>query len=774
MNIDQLTISLGINPDAVRQGMARAEQLIDGGVAQLSALFSGVGADMGIDSAVRREMSLAEHVVDDAVHDINTAFKSLSPELDADFDIDADVMREIRRAVEHVERGVDDMEADLNGVRADLGIDDMVRKEMSRAEDIVENGMQSIKATLAGFAAGFVMTSMWDGFVQGAADIKKYSDMLGMSMQDLQAWRGAAVAMGGSAESVDEMLIDMTEHLSDMALMASGPAHEVLPQLGISARDAAGNIKSASDVLIEMAEAGERISNEQMLAYGKIMGFDKEVIDLLQKGKGGLVDLLKAQKELAIYSKQDAEIAKKAKMAMTAFMHTLESGAAVIMRVVLPPFSALVKGLSTVISWIRSNETTSLVFFTGLAAVIGKAFVPALWSMAKAAWAAVAPFLPFIALLAAVALVVDDFVTYVQGGESALEELWSVFGTSEEISAAFAEALEISTQAVAWLWEKAKFVGKNLYAAFAPALSSVKDIFLGFARFLKALFTGDFQGMGTAFVETFQGVQNVIRNMFVGLLDFVLRLFGTNLQEVAQYFYTAFSNGLNTVKGLFQDFISFVKALFDGDFSQVADTLYAAFVFVVQNLASLFQQWIDFILGLFGTSWEAVGASLVNVFLSVIAYIESLFTSFFGWLNDTVNGIFDFIGDGIDSAKSFFGFGDDDDDDAGADDVDSVRSRTALAQQSGGNAPNMRAHIPTIRANLEGVTQSAGSFEPLPVTQQTTQNVTNTSTSTTNISKIEVNTQATDAEGIAAGIGNATKNQFNYLPHTANSGVNVK
>ena len=48
----------------------------------------------------------------------------------------------------------------------------------------------------------------------------------------------------------------------------------------------------------------------------------------------------------------------------------------------------------------------------------------------------------FIALLLAVILVIDDFVTYVQGGKSELEELWRAFGTPEELRAKFKDIIE--------------------------------------------------------------------------------------------------------------------------------------------------------------------------------------------------------------------------------------------------------------------------------------------------------------------------------------------
>lgn len=297
---------------------------------------------------------------------------------------------------------------------------DDVQKGMSKAENIVSNGLNRIKDTLMPIATGFALASMVTGFVEGANQIEKASQRLGMTAEDLQAWQGAAEALGAEGAEVNEMLSDMNEHLVDMVQFGSGPAVDILNKLGISAKDAAGKIRPAADVLLDLAGASEKVGKQNMLAYGKMMGFNPEVIDLLLQGRKGLEDLLKAQKELAVFNKEDAEIAKQSKIAWQGFMKSLQAIQAVIMRAVMPSLVTMVNWLTKAVVWARQNQPFIIAIMTGLALLITKMLIPAMLKMGAAGWASMAPLLPWIALITALALTVDDLWTYFEGGENAL------------------------------------------------------------------------------------------------------------------------------------------------------------------------------------------------------------------------------------------------------------------------------------------------------------------------------------------------------------------
>lgn len=367
-----------------------------------------------------------------------------------------------------------------------------VEKGMSKAESIITGGLESIQETLMPFVTGFALAGMVTSFTQGANAISKASNMLGMSMEDLQAWQGAAEAMGAEGEEVNAMLADMNEYLVDMVQFGSGPAVDILNKLGISATDAAGNIRSATDVLLDMAAAGEKISRQEMLAYGKIMGFDESVIDLLMQGRKGLEDLLKAQKELAVFSKEDAEIAKQGKIAWNGMTKSLQAVQAVIMRVVLPVLIVLTGWLTKAVVWAKQNQPFMIALVMGFALAIIGILIPAIVKLAASGWAAMAPWLPLIALIMLVALAVDDLWTYLEGGESALDFIWDYL--------------------------------IRFFGFFKTSINAAKAWWQSFCNFLSALFSGNWDEAGQALMDMFKNSVQFVYGLLEGLGTYFLDL----------------------------------------------------------------------------------------------------------------------------------------------------------------------------------------------------------------------------------------------------------
>lgn len=381
---------------------------------------------------------------------------------------------------------------------------DDVQKGMNKAENIVTNGLNRIKDTLMPLATGFALASMVTGFIEGANQIEKASQRLGMTAEDLQAWQGAAEALGAEGAEVNEMLSDMNEHLVDMVQFGSGPAVDILNKLGISAKDAAGKIRPAADVLLDLAGASEKVGKQNMLAYGKMMGFNPEVIDLLLQGRKGLEDLLKAQKELAVFNKEDAEIAKQSKIAWQGFMKSLQAIQAVIMRAVMPALVTMVNWLTKAVVWARQNQPFMIALVTGLALVITKMLIPALLKMGAAGLAAMAPFLPWIALITLLALAVDDFWTYLEGGEAAFGSVWAYM--------------------------------IRFFSFFETSIDGAKKWWQNACEFWAAIWSGTWDKAGKSFIGMFEGIIQIFLGWWQGLslyfLDLVNNITGGAVDKV--------------------------------------------------------------------------------------------------------------------------------------------------------------------------------------------------------------------------------------------------
>lgn len=329
------------------------------------------------------------------------------------------------------------------GKRGGRGLDDLgssARDAGKELEDAGNRGALSFERlkgvaaqALAVIGGVSILKSSIAQYYEQAQAIEKTSDALGMSIEDWQAWQRTAASAGVDAEELSTRFMDLGDWMQDLILHDSGPLKDATKDLGVSFTDAKGKAVSFEEGLLRLSDATSKIDRQKATSILTQIGFDEKTIPLIIKGRKGIEDLLKVQKTQAIYSKQDIENAKKQREAQQRLNDAWEAISALFASTVSPAITFLTNLFGDLLGWVKENKQFVILFFTALAGVITTLMLPALTSMATAAWAAIAPFTPLIAIAGALALVIDDLITYIDGGESALAGLWSYLGTGPEI-----------------------------------------------------------------------------------------------------------------------------------------------------------------------------------------------------------------------------------------------------------------------------------------------------------------------------------------------------
>ena len=394
------------------------------------------------------------------------------------------------------------------GKRGGRGLDDLgssAREAGKELEDAGNRGALSFERlkgvaaqALAVIGGVSILKSSIAQYYEQAQAIEKTSDALGMSIEDWQAWQRTAAAAGVDAEELSTRFMDLGDWMQDLILHDSGPLKDATKDLGVSFTDAKGKAVSFEEGLLRLSDATSKIDRQKATSILTQIGFDEKTIPLILKGRKGIEDLLKVQKAQAIYSKQDIENAKKQREAQQRLNDAWEAISALFASTVSPAITFLTNLLGDLLGWVKENKQFVIVFFTALAGVITTLMLPALTAMATAAWAAIAPFTPLIAAIGAITLVVDDLITYINGGESALSGLWSVFGTGDEIGARFKA-----------IWEGIKSI-----------LGGVWDALSGVAKLFNSVLTLDGKGVIEA-LKTIWGGISKINDVLVEMLNWV-------------------------------------------------------------------------------------------------------------------------------------------------------------------------------------------------------------------------------------------------------------
>ena len=225
-----------------------------------------------------------------------------------------------------------------------------------------------------------------------------------------------------------------------------------------------------------------------------------ESVSWVAKVTGGYFEKLENYKYkmamLARVTREDIEVYRKYREALVKFNITMGDLSMKIMREFYPVFRTMIDGLNKFSDWVDRNHDNIIRFLEVAAGVIATALTPAIIRMTAALLAN--PLTWFIAMLAMIILLLDDFVTYMQGGKSEFEDFWKKLGTPEELKEKLGGVIEFIT-------EKLAFLKENLFAIGfgAVAIMSIGGAFVTLSKVVDTVTKGA-NGLYAAF--------NLLRN----------------------------------------------------------------------------------------------------------------------------------------------------------------------------------------------------------------------------------------------------------------------
>lgn len=489
MNAGELVVSLLLKAGDFKAQVQAAQERLDG--VQAAAVDAGRAT---YDAGVKGAQGLGQSA-------------DVASSLQAAFEEAVQKGREISEVTKEYQRMREELIRTGAAKERLEALDDAAKKLGVSLEDAADKGafgferLKSVAAQALAVIGGVsILKSSIAQYYEQAQAIEKTSDALGMSIEDWQAWQRTAAAAGVDAEELSTRFMDLGDWMQDLILHDSGPLKDATKDLGVSFTDAKGKAVSFEEGLLRLSDATSKIDRQKATSILTQIGFDEKTIPLILKGRKGIEELLKVQKAQAIYSKQDIENAKKQREAQQRLNDAWEAISALFGDIVSPAITFLTNLLGDLLGWVKENKQFVIIFFTVLAGVITTLMLPTLGAMATAAWAAIAPFTPLIAIVGAVALVIDDLITYIQGGESALGDFWKMFGKGDELGARF----------------------KSLWKGIKSILESVGAALKAVAKFFILIFSLTGRGVVKAVEGIWKGVTklyDVLRSM----LDWVAK-----------------------------------------------------------------------------------------------------------------------------------------------------------------------------------------------------------------------------------------------------------
>lgn len=179
------------------------------------------------------------------------------------------------------------------------------RRSLTNVTDQVTSAAKklALPLTAAASAVGFSLSQMMSKFLDTGDAIDKASMRLGIGVDKLQSLQYAAKMSGSSAEDMNQALGKLNENIAKAAAGKNKELASLFDKLGISLRDAKGNLRTAADVLPEFADAIQRNTNSTVRARMAIAAFGdagQKLIPMLQDGSKGLADMEKRAHDLGL------------------------------------------------------------------------------------------------------------------------------------------------------------------------------------------------------------------------------------------------------------------------------------------------------------------------------------------------------------------------------------------------------------------------------------------------------------------------------------------
>ncbi|HQS18602.1 hypothetical protein [Reyranella sp.] len=177
-------------------------------------------------------------------------------------------------------------------------------QQTSLANNVATAAMTRLSAALAPLAAGFtaaaVASRIWEAGMK-AANMGEQAEQIGLTTDQLQAYRLAAAQAGIEAEQMDGAMMRLARAMGS-ANDGSDEAIARFEKLGVKILDSGGNLRKAADVMPELARGLLQIGSETERAalmqelFGRSGARLVTVLGQIAQGNDAVVASAKAQK----------------------------------------------------------------------------------------------------------------------------------------------------------------------------------------------------------------------------------------------------------------------------------------------------------------------------------------------------------------------------------------------------------------------------------------------------------------------------------------------
>lgn len=377
-------------------------------------------------------------------------------------------------------------------------------------------GMQDLVKAVQGFGAAWAANALVQrvaGFARElehvGSELQDTSAQLGVSTVALQQWRYIAGQSGASAQAVSNGLAYLQRNA--VAAANGGKAQAaVFQRLGVSIRDASGNIRPASDLMLDVGVGISRLGDDASRTAVAMQLFGRGGRALIPTFAQGEEGIRKMREEFEALgggmSTEAVDAADEYGDAITRIDTAMLSLRSRIGVSLLPVLAWLADRMAFTVGWFSKATKGGHELEVGMG-LLGLTAARAAWRFI-AAWAsALWPVAAAAAAIGVVVLVVGDLVAMFQGKKSVIgafvDELWGI-GTTKQVVTDLTDAWDGFVMTLEWIGEKIS----EIFGKVSSLGTSVREAFSGS---LSSGVLGQLRDAATSTAGAFEHDRNLVR-----------------------------------------------------------------------------------------------------------------------------------------------------------------------------------------------------------------------------------------------------------------------
>ena len=295
--------------------------------------------------------------------------------------------------------------------------------------------MEGLKKATGGFSdlanniskvAGLIGTALSGAVAINAAakmgeELQNFADLTGIAANETKDLGNILEKFGGSASDAMSDLKTLNQAFYD-ASKGEGALVEATEKYGKVMSNQGGRLQNTRQAMSELADKMSKMNKQSALALGQKLGLSEATIRLLMQGKKGVDNLYKSQSSLGNITNQEIQSGKEFSNMLKDVKFFFEKISMVLLNALMP-IMRKVHSIFTQFIKMMNRNGWQIVKILGVVAGILVGIKVTMIAISFAVSKISIPLLVIVTIITIIVLLVDDFMTFLAGGDSIIGEL---------------------------------------------------------------------------------------------------------------------------------------------------------------------------------------------------------------------------------------------------------------------------------------------------------------------------------------------------------------